>query len=106
MGKQSQYDWGKEYTQWRASGETQAGYCKSRGLKFTAFKNGIYRARNLQKKTEMPRMAKASRFVPVGITEMQTSYCEIRFGNGSRITIDRPEAIAELGRLMRGLKNA
>ena len=106
MSEERKSDWKTEYEDWRRSGKTQAEYCKSKGLNVTSFKNGVFRMRQTSGKRVWEKRGQSSPFVSIQIPEVEAPYCEIRFGGGSRITIDKPEAVMELGMLIRSLKNA
>ena len=106
MNKNGKSDWEAIYADWQKSGKTQKVYCQNKKLNYSTFKNSIYRERHMRKKINSQQLESVSPFVSVAVPELQIPYCEIRFGIGSQITIDSPEAIKELGTLIRSLKHA
>ena len=103
--------WGDRYAEWKKSGQTQAAYCKSRGLNLWRFKGGVQRARRKGPfsdevgdkrvgffRVKLEGAGQAKRF-----SSGLEPFCEIRFSGKAGIRIETMESLALIRDLVRAL---
>lgn len=95
--------WRKHLGTWRASGVSQAAYCRQHGLApadFSWWKHELVRRDNRAAKRSQRGIEARPQFVPLSIAAGQTrSECELLLRNGRRLQIGsgaEPRWVAEL----------